>query len=208
MKIFKSAVLTFYAFLIAVCLLVQPQVSYAALADVANKTVTYEDVGDAIIYTCTLAFSATDSTNDLTSQAINTYGLDFDKATIQLIADGETGADRNIFVRGGMSTDLTYIVSYQTRTEWDDYSADATNSASLFDLGVFEEVDFTLLSTTNDSALHYVPDQAVRCQYIVIEVDGQAGNTVYSGTNSIIVKIRVPKKPGYRRTSYVAESTT
>ena len=182
---------------------------FAALADVANKTWTVEDLGDRVKFTATFAFSATDSTNDLTSQAIDMHGLLAEGATAQFVADGETGRDVNIFVRGSNAgLALTSFTSFFTRTDWDDFSPDAGNANTLFDLSNTNQASQTIMGAQTDSAMVVVPEQTLWCEYFVFEVDGQASNPVTSGTNSTIIYLIFKKDPNFKFPGFEYSATT
>ncbi len=178
---------------------------FAALADVANKTVTVEDLGDRVKFTITFAFSATDSTNDLTSQAINMYGLLSEGVTAQFVADGESGRDVNIFIRGSNAgLALTSFTSFFTRSQWDDFSPDAGNANTLYDLSNTNQASQTIMGATTDSAMVVVPELALECERFVFEVDGQGSNPVASGINSTIIYLIFHKDPNIRLPNYSA----
>jgi len=203
-KLFGSIVAVALAMILCYTLL------FAALADVANKTVVVTDLGDRVLFTITLTFSATDSTNDLTSKAISTYGLLPEGATVQFTADGETGRDVDFFMRGGNGLTLTEIVSYSTRTAWADFSADAANTTALYDPTIVWQLSTTLLSTEADSTQDVIAvrDLAFYSRYIVFEADGQTGNTATTGTNSTIIYLRMFKNPKIRLPNYSATTMT
>lgn len=177
-------------------------------ADVANKAVTTTDLGDRVMFTITLTFSATDSTDDLTSKAIDMYGFLTEGAVAEFVGDGETGRDVNLFIRGGNVTTLANIVSYKTRSELDDFSADAGNSSLLLDPAIFYESTEVLVSASADSAGVGIPDLALRCRYLVFEADGQTGNTVTTGTNSTIIYLILKKNPNIRLPNYEPATVT
>lgn len=174
----------------------------AQLADVANDSTSVSIEGNKVIVTSVLAFSASDSTNDLTSKAIDMTGLTAEGGVIEFVADGETGRDVNLFVRGGHTTTLANIVSYYTRPEWDDFSADDANTTALFDTKVSVDAN-TLKSTFPDSVQMFrFLDPAFKCRYVVFEADGQTGNTVASGTNSTTIRLTLFKDPNYKLPIY------
>src|SRR3990172_5292851 len=101
---------------------------YLALADVNDVavTVTAQKGQDIVIFEMTFTHTATDSTNNLYSQAIDLSYLELENATIQCQAlVGITGRDVNIDIEGANNKVRGNFEKWQTRAEFDDFSADA-----------------------------------------------------------------------------------
>lgn len=165
-----------------------------ALADVANDTVSVIETDDSFIFYGIVQFTATDSTNDITTQAIQSEYCDWSNAVINIYGNAVSGADVNVYLRGGSSLDLTYIASVYTQTTLDAKGAAAPTTWFAFkDTVTASKVVFT--------------DPVAGLPYKVLEFDGQAGN---KSTVDITWFLTVPKKSGApkRGCPYSIQNTT
>lgn len=193
-------------------------------ADVADLSVTVKVEEDYVEYTGTLIHTGA-ATDNVFSQAIDLTGLVLDGATVQFKSEfGATNRDVNLFVQGsnykGTNSDTTFE-SYQTRTEWDDFSPDDghleqnfildrdfyTNTA-LASIGTIQygisgfvaavaDTDGTVISVINSQK-----DMALRCRYIRFQSDGTGSNPATSSTS---FKMRLKKSDFFRlsKTQYL-----
>jgi len=173
--------------------------SYAALADVPNKTVSVSETQESVTFSGTAQFTLTDSTSSLFTQAMYGGWLDWENAVLTAYTAAVAGDDVNIFLRAGSTVDLTYIVSKYTQTAFDD-----VNSATPATWWAFQ--DTIKQAPSAGAQIYWMRDPNLRLPFKVIEFDGQAGNTIGSLVTWSLV---VPKKAGAPRTgAYGVKSTT
>lgn len=181
-------------------------------ADVQDTAVTI-DVDDAgwISFTVTLIHTGA-ATDNVASQAIPTYALELEGATMTAYnAFGTTNRDVNLIIQGSNVAKDTLFEAFQTRLEFDDFSPDGGG----LEHTAFLDRDFpkvvadasiaaTVLSsvagnvsTSNDSdgtvvEISYVErDQALRCRFIRVVSDGTGSNPA---TSSTVVVLRFKRK--------------
>jgi hypothetical protein len=204
---------------------------FAALADVDNygakgnalsQTESYVDastsVGDHVVYYFVLTHTATDSTNNVASQAIDLTGLELESIHLYSTATGTR--DVNILLQGSNTKDATYFVnspftvttamlrSASTTTadvlngDIDDFYADGSGSPVVFDPKIYYE---SLTSGAGDSTTVIVEDPIAKMRYFRVVSDGQTGNTVSqtgATANSTNVIIMCRKIPGFSRSNW------
>ena len=175
-------------------LLIIMMVTMAFSADVPNKTVSVIEGNNYVLFYGTIAFSATDSTDNLTTQAVTSSWLDWENSTLRCNTNEASGIDVNLFVLGGGNKDLTYFSSLYTQTVFDDINTATRAWYALKD---------TLLDTSN--AVTWFVDPVAGDRYKVLKFDGQAGNPA---TAIVYWYWWLPKKPGAPlRNAYLIEST-
>ena len=154
-----------------------------ALADVANDTVFVTEGKNEVIFFGTVQFTATDSTNNITTKAISGDGyLDWENAHLRVWGNAASGIDINVFILGGATLDLTYMSSTYTQTAFDDEGT-ATPSAW-----------YAFKDTINDGpAIVWWSDPCYLERFKVLKFDGQAGNPQTADISWYLV---VPKKEG------------
>ena len=121
----------FLIFLLPVLLIMLFQSPVFALADVANKSIdTIIEDDFQVTFMDSVHFTLTDSTNNLTTVAIEDAGwLDWENATLRVYGNAASGIDVNVTLLGGGSLDLTYMGAEMTQTEFD-AAGSATPSAA------------------------------------------------------------------------------
>lgn len=180
-------------------------------ADVQDLDVSVDDQGDKVEYRVTLIHTGA-ATDNVYSQAIDTYGLDLSKASVQFISvAGATNRDVDLFIEGSNVAKDTLFESYQTRTEWADFSPDAGGLEQTFLLdrdfikgataSGWSALEYSqgnlavhaLADTSSDSDIIYTEkDLALKCRYIRFKSDGTNSNPA---TSSTLVVLLVPKLP-------------
>ena len=178
--------------LIAILVVALVSTVWAALADVANKTASYEEYDDHVVFYGSVTFSATDSTNNLYTQAMYVGDCDFQTtyASIHIwypaiTVAPATSRDVQVFFEGytypsGTARDGTYFKSTSATVDPQlDLDLGADTAGALFDtVGV------------NAGAT----DIALTSEWIRLRFDGQAGNPGALGGNTYYWAIKVFKK--------------
>jgi len=171
------------------------QTSLFALADSANVTISVIEGTEYVTFYGTVAFSANDSTENITTQAIEGRALDWQNAILRTYGNAASGIDVNVFIMGGASLDLTYMTSIYTHTVFD-----AIGDATAEMWWAFKD---TLAAYT---ANPWFVDPVAEERYKVLKFDGQAGNPQ---TAIIYWFLQVPKKEGAPgRNAYKISDTT
>lgn len=179
-------------------------------ADTSNLTVSLvSQRGEYVIYRVVLIHTGA-ATDDVRSQAISLDYLDIQDATIQCKSLVGGTRDVNIDIEGSNQIADSTFEQYQTRTEFDDFSADQAGDelTAILDRDFYKSVALASIATIYDSDeglitavadsdgtiktyVYKSNDQALRCRYIRVVSDGQAGN---EATVSTEVLLRFRKK--------------
>ena len=159
----KILLLTLLVAILSFALQVQP----ARAADVDNKTVKVFETLNTIVFFNTTSFSATDSTDDLNTQAF--YIGDRDRTQpimFEIYGNATSGFDVNVFVHGTLfaptSGDSIDTAAFLVGT---------TNTADLDDIG-----SATVLIDTLEVVSLVTDDHIDNAEWIYLQFDGQAGN--------------------------------
>ena len=167
-------------------------VTWFALADVENKTASSVEAADHVIFYGNVTYSATDSTNNLYTQALYVGDCDFQTTRGSLhiwypaFANAPaTARDVQVHLEGyiypsATARDATYFASISSTVDPTlDLDLAADTAGALFDtLGV------------HTGAL----DVALNSEWIRLRFDGMAGNPGSQGGNSFYWSIKVSKK--------------
>jgi len=159
----KILLLTLLIAILAFGLQVQP----AQAADVDNKVVKTFETLNTIVFFNTTSFSATDSTDDLNTQAF--YIGDRDRTQpimFEIFGSATSGFDVNVFFHGTLSAP-TSGDSIDTAA----FLAGTTNTADLDDIG-----SATVLIDTVEVVSGVNDDHIDNAEWLYVEFDGQAGN--------------------------------
>ena len=139
----------------------------ARAADVDNKAVKVFETLNTIVFYNTTSFSATDSTDDLNTQAF--YIGDRDRTQpimFEIYGSATSGFDVNVFFHGTLfaptSGDSIDAAAFLVGT---------TNTADLDDIG-----SATVVIDTVEVVSLVVDDHIDNAEWLFIEFDGQAGN--------------------------------
>ncbi len=153
----------FLLLLFIVLLIAQPGFS----ADVENKTVKVFETLNTIVFYNTTSFSATDSTDDLNTQAF--YVGDRDRTQpimFEIYGSATSGFDVNVFFHGSLfaptSGDSIDTAAFLVGT---------TNTADLDDIG-----SATVVIDTVEVVTGTTDDHIDNGEWLYVEFDGQAGN--------------------------------
>lgn len=159
----KILLLTLLAAILAFALQVPP----ARAADVDNKAVKVFETLNTIVFYNTTSFSATDSTDDLNTQAF--YIGDRDRTQpimFEIYGSATSGFDVNVFVHGTLAAP-TSGDSIDTAS----FLVGTTNTADLDDIG-----SATVVIDTLEVVSLVVDNHIDNAEWLYLEFDGQAAN--------------------------------
>lgn len=156
-------------------------------ADVANDTVNVIEGDDYVLFYGIVQYSATDSTDNITTRAIMGSQLDWENSTLRMWGNAASGIDVNAFVLGGGDNDLTYMTNVYTQTAFD-----AAGAAT-------PKVWYALKDTILTTRVTFIDPVAYE-RYKVLKFDGQADNPATATITwywFVPKKERAPKRGAY-----------
>lgn len=156
------------------------------LADVKNKaTTSYQEDAYNVYWYGKIAFSATDSTNNIWTKAlwIGDSNLDVEDGVIQMWGNAASGIDVNAYLEGSGSVYDASFSSFVTDTK-----LDALGSATPVLTGLQRSFIGGSGTLADSTALNLSSD----CEFLRLKFDGQAGNPA---TAVIYFVVTIPKKP-------------
>jgi hypothetical protein len=153
------------------------------LADVANDTVLVIEDKDHVVFYGIIQYTLTDSTNNITTQAMSGEALEWENAQLRCYTNTQSGDDVNVFMMGGGSRDLTYISSVYTQTAFDDVNGGTP--------AVWWALKDTLMAGASQGIMSWFIDPVSKDRFKVLKFDGQTGNPSATTVTWFLV---VPKK--------------
>ncbi len=175
-------------------------VSVAFGGDVANKTVYSNEEYSYVVYRGMLDYSATDSTDNLFTQAMFIGDCDMitSRGVLQIWVTGAVAMDVDVFIEGSNTLYATAFKSVRTDTLLNDIGAGVTLTPVITYVG-----SAFITRTTLAASISPVADPAGQGSWVRLKCDGQAGNEadVKVYFYLIVKKLVNAEKRGYPRIS-------
>ena len=165
--------------------------AWATLADVENKTASFVEHKEYVIFYGSVTFSVTDSTNNLYTQAMYIGDCDFQttRGALHIWYPAFSGApatarDVHVFLEG-------YIYPSATKRDATYFKSTSGTVDPQLDLDLAADTGAALFDTVG--VVSGALDIALTSEWMRLRFDGQAGNPGAQGGNTYYWSLKVPK---------------
>lgn len=142
-------------------------------ADSYNSSVSYKEEYSHVIYYGKIDYSASDSTDDIYTQAMYVGDCDMitSKGLLQVWGTSAVAYDVDVFVHGSNTNYRSAFTTCRTDTVLNDIGGGTNNNAEVTYIG-----HSYITATTLADAYSPVVDPCGQTAWIMLEFDGQSGN--------------------------------